>query len=217
MPLCQCRERYDHHARPGLNKTPYTVEEWSFAAAQRRDGEQSWARIVEAMGTNRSDNDLKNKFNAMKRKEKFSEEELRSPAAVFIAYVKEVQAAEAGAAQAAAAHQPRSRQRAASVDSDSGNASESPSSRQPRVARPRRQAKPLRRLADEQAAVVDEVGAVEAAWPAPAADPWALLFPDELPVQNPFDFDAVMANKDFGPVNVAAEDELLFHILWPQQ
>jgi hypothetical protein len=197
-----------------------TAEEYTFMAAQRREGEGSWTRIAEAMGTNRSDNDLKNKYYSMTRKQ-FSEEELRGEAAVLIAYIKEVQAAEASAPGAASARQARSRQRAASVDSRNGSAGESPSSspQQPRVDRPRRPPKPLRPFAGEQAAVVGEVSAGAEAMPQQAFGLEQLAWPEGLyePLMVLDPFDAAMATKDFGQVNDAAEDELLYNLLWAQQ
>jgi hypothetical protein len=107
--------------------------------------------MAKLMGTGRCDNDLKNKFNAMKRKKKISEEDLRGPAAEFIAVVMEVRAAEAEAPAAASALQSRRQQRAASEDNDNGSASTPEAPQPPRVDRPRRGPKPLRRLVDEQA------------------------------------------------------------------
>jgi hypothetical protein len=115
---------------------------------------------------------------------------------VLIAYIKEVQAAEASAPGAASARQAHSRQRAASVDSDSGNASEAPSPQQPRKDRPRQPAKPPRRLAGAQAVVVDVMDAVEAAWP--SQDPMTWFFPaGPLNAVEADPFDLVMLLHDF--------------------
>ena len=109
-----------------------------------------WAAMAKSMGTNRSGNDLKNKLNAMKRRQKnmlernksFSAKELAGPAAALIAYVTELNAAEGPANSEA--QQPRRqcrRTRAVSEDSDSGYNSDvsAPPPPPPRAQRPRRQ------------------------------------------------------------------------------
>ena len=109
--------------------------------------------MAKLMDTGRCDNDLKNKFNAMKRKKKISADDLSGPAAELIAFVTEFKAAEAEAPAASSALPPRRQQRAASADSDNGSASAATpeAAQQPREGRLRSSVKPPSRFGQEQA------------------------------------------------------------------
>jgi hypothetical protein len=136
--------------------------------------------MAKLMDTGRCDNDLKNKFNAMKRKKIITEKDLSGPAAELIAFVQEVNAAEAEAPAEASAELPRRRQRAASEDSDNGSASEAEAPQQPD--RPRRQRKAPLRLTDEQAPPA-----------ATCAPPVLDLFPDCEPTPLVYSVDELLS------------------------
>jgi hypothetical protein len=124
-PYCiQCRDRYNQHAKPELKKGKWTSDEYESLVVQHCAGEGSWARVAKVMGTGRSDNDLKNKFNAMSRKQHYSDEELTGAPSVLVQYIKELHAVEENAPTAALAQQQCHRQRARSEDSDSGSTPE---------------------------------------------------------------------------------------------
>lgn len=105
--------------------------------------------MAKEMGTNRSGNDLKNKFNAMERRvqgmeqrnKSFSADELEGPAAALIAYITELNAAErAGGSPSQQLLRRRRQPHTASEDSDSGcNSEEFTPTPPPRALRPRRQ------------------------------------------------------------------------------
>ena len=151
----QCRDRWNEHLNPQLNKGDWVRAEYDSLVAEHKvqvasGMKVSWAVMSKLMGTNRSGNDLKNKFNAMtrryesmvKRNKSFSADELAGPAAALIAYVTE--RAAAGGATEPESQQPRRQRRhvrAVSEDSDSGYNSDrsAPPPPPPRAQRPRRQ------------------------------------------------------------------------------
>jgi Myb-like DNA-binding protein FlbD len=65
----QCRERYTQHLKPGLNRTPISEEEGRQIMRMVAEYGQRWAQIARNLGTNRSDNQIKNWWNGAKRKE----------------------------------------------------------------------------------------------------------------------------------------------------
>ncbi|KAL2191002.1 hypothetical protein L209DRAFT_747426 [Thermothelomyces heterothallicus CBS 203.75] len=65
----QCRERYTQHLKPGLNRTPISDEEGRQIMKMVSECGQRWAQIARNLGTNRSDNQIKNWWNGAKRKE----------------------------------------------------------------------------------------------------------------------------------------------------
>ncbi|KAL2266322.1 hypothetical protein VTJ83DRAFT_5674 [Remersonia thermophila] len=65
----QCRERYTQHLKPGLNRTPISDEEGRQIMRMVAECGQRWAQIARNLGTNRSDNQIKNWWNGAKRKE----------------------------------------------------------------------------------------------------------------------------------------------------
>ena len=85
----QCRDRYRQH----VNKGAWSREEYESLVAQRRAGERCWTLIAKVMGTGRSEHDVKNKFNAMRRKQRFSDDERTGAAAPLLTYVLELRAA----------------------------------------------------------------------------------------------------------------------------
>jgi Myb-like DNA-binding protein FlbD len=65
----QCRERYTQHLKPGLNRSPISDEEGRQIMRMVNESGQRWAQIARSLGTNRSDNQIKNWWNGAKRKE----------------------------------------------------------------------------------------------------------------------------------------------------
>jgi Myb-like DNA-binding protein FlbD len=65
----QCRERYTQQLRPGLNRSPISEDEGRRIMEMVQESGQRWAQIARALGTNRSDNQVKNWWNGAKRKE----------------------------------------------------------------------------------------------------------------------------------------------------
>jgi Myb-like DNA-binding protein FlbD len=65
----QCRERYTQHLKPGLNRSPISDEEGRQIMRMVSESGQRWAQIARNLGTNRSDNQIKNWWNGAKRKE----------------------------------------------------------------------------------------------------------------------------------------------------
>ncbi|KAL2197331.1 Homeodomain-like protein [Corynascus similis CBS 632.67] len=65
----QCRERYTQHLKPGLNRSPISDEEGRQIMRMVSECGQRWAQIARNLGTNRSDNQIKNWWNGAKRKE----------------------------------------------------------------------------------------------------------------------------------------------------
>ncbi|AEO62539.1 uncharacterized protein THITE_2106830 [Thermothielavioides terrestris NRRL 8126] len=65
----QCRERYTQQLRPGLNRSPISEEEGRRIMEMVQESGQRWAQIARNLGTNRSDNQVKNWWNGAKRKE----------------------------------------------------------------------------------------------------------------------------------------------------
>lgn len=65
----QCRERYTQHLKPGLNRSPISDEEGRQIMRMVSESGQRWAQIARSLGTNRSDNQIKNWWNGAKRKE----------------------------------------------------------------------------------------------------------------------------------------------------
>ena len=205
--MVQCRDRYNHHAKPQLNKGDWAREEFESLVAQHRAGERSWALMAKVMGTGRSDNQLKNKFNAMSRKQRFSDAERTGAPAALVAYVLELRAAEG---EAPTAPPRRRQQRAASVDSDNNSAGEAatpPPAPLPPLNRPRRQTRTPRQYGMEQEPEADPLsaGAVELmpAWQS-AATPESELVQFLLADQNTLDdfncgldLDVFFGNNDF--------------------
>ena len=151
------------------------------------------------MGTNRSGNDLKNKFNAMerrvasmkKRNKSFSADELAGPAAALIAYVTELNAT--GRSSDSQPQQPqrqRRQPRAVSEDSDSDYNSEESA---PCPQRPRR---------NQRRAVVEL--ALQAS---------QLAVDDTQPVMHPWFFDFDQPFAEHGPHDAFGNDALPDDIL----
>ncbi|KAH6626105.1 hypothetical protein B0J18DRAFT_131287 [Chaetomium sp. MPI-SDFR-AT-0129] len=65
----QCRERYTQHLKPGLNRSPISDDEGRQIMRMVSESGQRWAQIARNLGTNRSDNQIKNWWNGAKRKE----------------------------------------------------------------------------------------------------------------------------------------------------
>jgi Myb-like DNA-binding protein FlbD len=65
----QCRERYTQHLKPGLNRSPISDDEGRQIMRMVSESGQRWAQIARSLGTNRSDNQIKNWWNGAKRKE----------------------------------------------------------------------------------------------------------------------------------------------------
>ncbi len=65
----QCRERYTQHLKPGLNRSPISDDEGRQIMRMVGESGQRWAQIARSLGTNRSDNQIKNWWNGAKRKE----------------------------------------------------------------------------------------------------------------------------------------------------
>jgi Myb-like DNA-binding protein FlbD len=65
----QCRERYTQHLKPGINRSPISDEEGRQIMRMVSESGQRWAQIARNLGTNRSDNQIKNWWNGAKRKE----------------------------------------------------------------------------------------------------------------------------------------------------
>ncbi|KAK4242505.1 hypothetical protein C8A03DRAFT_11310 [Achaetomium macrosporum] len=65
----QCRERYTQQLRPGLNRSPISEDEGRRIMEMVQESGQRWAQIARNLGTNRSDNQVKNWWNGAKRKE----------------------------------------------------------------------------------------------------------------------------------------------------
>ena len=207
--MVQCRDRYNQHAKPQLKKGEWAREEIESLVSQHRAGEGSWALMAKVMGTGRSDNDVKNKFNAMFRKQRFSDAERTGAPAALVAYILELRAARSEAPNAAEAPR-RRQQRAASVDSDNNSAGEAatpPAAPPPPLNRPRRQTRTPRQYGMEQEPEADPLsaGAVELmpAWQS-AATPECELVQFLLADQNtPDDFncgldlDVFFGNNDF--------------------
>ncbi|KAK4103829.1 hypothetical protein N658DRAFT_483934 [Parathielavia hyrcaniae] len=65
----QCRERYTQHLKPGLNRSPISDDEGRQIMRMVGESGQRWAQIARSLGTNRSDNQIKNWWNGARRKE----------------------------------------------------------------------------------------------------------------------------------------------------
>ncbi|CAN0093815.1 unnamed protein product, partial [Phaeothamnion confervicola] len=65
----QCRERYLNHLDPGLNKSQWTQQEEALLVSLHRKHSNSWAEIARHI-PGRSDNDVKNRWNLIARREK---------------------------------------------------------------------------------------------------------------------------------------------------
>lgn len=75
----QCRERYTQHLKPGLNRSPISDDEGRQIMRMVGESGQRWAQIARSLGTNRSDNQIKNWWNGAKRKETSKRQESSSP------------------------------------------------------------------------------------------------------------------------------------------
>mmetsp|Transcript_22578 Transcript_22578/g.49010 ORF Transcript_22578/g.49010 Transcript_22578/m.49010 type:complete len:307 (-) Transcript_22578:65-985(-) len=62
----QCRERWHNHLRPGLKKGPWTNKEVALMVKFQSEIGNQWSKIASKM-PGRSDNDIKNKWNAIMR------------------------------------------------------------------------------------------------------------------------------------------------------
>ena len=200
----QCRDRWNEHLNPQLNKGDWVRAEYDSLVAEHKvqvasGMKVSWAVMSKLMGTNRSGNDLKNKFNAMtrryesmvKRNKSFSADELAGPAAALIAYVTE--RAAAGGATEPESQQPRRQRRhvrAVSEDSDSDYNSEESAQRPQRPRRNQRRAVVELALQASQLAVDDTQ---------PVMHPWF------------FDFDQPFA--EHGSLDALGKDALPDDIL----
>ncbi|KAK4127909.1 hypothetical protein N657DRAFT_641976 [Parathielavia appendiculata] len=71
----QCRERYTQHLKPGLNRSPISDEEGQRIMRMVSESGQRWAQIARSLGTNRSDNQIKNWWNGARRKETSKKQE----------------------------------------------------------------------------------------------------------------------------------------------
>ncbi|KAK3904963.1 Homeodomain-like protein [Staphylotrichum tortipilum] len=76
----QCRERYTQHLKPGLNRSPISDDEGRQIMRMVGESGQRWAQIARSLGTNRSDNQIKNWWNGAKRKETSKRQETSSSA-----------------------------------------------------------------------------------------------------------------------------------------
>ena len=59
----QCRERWHNHVDPDVNKSAWTKREDFEIVARYRAWGPKWAAIATALGTHRTDNQVKNQFN----------------------------------------------------------------------------------------------------------------------------------------------------------
>ncbi|KAI8463813.1 MAG: hypothetical protein J3K34DRAFT_526712 [Monoraphidium minutum] len=66
----QCRERWFHHLRPNINKDAWTVEEEAALIEAHRKHGNRWCEIARLMPT-RTENSIKNWFNAILRRRTF--------------------------------------------------------------------------------------------------------------------------------------------------
>ncbi|GAX19268.1 hypothetical protein FisN_4Lu510 [Fistulifera solaris] len=72
----QCRERWTNYLRPGIKKGEWTAEEEELIYEMYRSFGPRWSAMAKLM-KNRTDNDIKNKWNATKRSQR--RKEARSP------------------------------------------------------------------------------------------------------------------------------------------
>ncbi|CAG8480114.1 6305_t:CDS:2 [Cetraspora pellucida] len=71
----QCRERWDSHLKPGINKAnqkPFTLHEEETIWRSYIKGEK-WAKIALKLGNGRTSNDIKNAYNQRLRKSKHNQ------------------------------------------------------------------------------------------------------------------------------------------------
>ncbi len=74
----QIRERYVNHLSPGLNKTPFSEDEKAFVLSQVEKMGQKWEEIASKM-KGRTGNNVKNFYNAHKRKSAQAQASFPSP------------------------------------------------------------------------------------------------------------------------------------------
>ncbi|KAI8473885.1 MAG: hypothetical protein J3K34DRAFT_518607 [Monoraphidium minutum] len=80
----QCRERWNHHLRPNINKAAWSLEEEAaLIAAHRRYGNR-WCEIAKAMPT-RTENSLKNFYNSVLRRKDMTRSNNRNDEGVGLA------------------------------------------------------------------------------------------------------------------------------------
>lgn len=77
----QCRDRWITHLRPGIKKGKWTVEEELLLKEMYENFGPKWSAMAKII-TNRTDNDLKNKWHSMQRKQKRIEEKFRAELAI---------------------------------------------------------------------------------------------------------------------------------------
>ncbi|CAK59052.1 unnamed protein product (macronuclear) [Paramecium tetraurelia] len=66
----QCRERWLNHLNPKISKQPWTDEEDILLLNHVKDQGRRWAEISKIMDGKRSENNLKNRFNSLIKREK---------------------------------------------------------------------------------------------------------------------------------------------------
>ncbi|CAB9502394.1 Myb-related protein A [Seminavis robusta] len=71
----QCRDRYQNHLRPEIKKGKWTHEEEHMIREMHKSFGTKWSCMAKLM-KNRTDNDIKNKWYSMMRKEKKAQEKL---------------------------------------------------------------------------------------------------------------------------------------------
>ncbi|KAM3146932.1 hypothetical protein pb186bvf_001086 [Paramecium bursaria] len=70
----QCRERWNNHLNPSINRTPWTSMEDLDLMKQALQNGKKWALISKKLNVPRSENSVKNRFNCLLRKEKNSKQ-----------------------------------------------------------------------------------------------------------------------------------------------
>ncbi|CAD8170919.1 unnamed protein product [Paramecium pentaurelia] len=66
----QCRERWNNHLNPNINRNPWQLSEDLDLMCQAKEIGKKWALISKKLKVARSENNVKNRFNCLLRKEK---------------------------------------------------------------------------------------------------------------------------------------------------
>ncbi|CAD8085201.1 unnamed protein product [Paramecium sonneborni] len=66
----QCRERWNNHLNPNINRNPWQLSEDLDLMCQAKELGKKWALISKKLKITRSENNVKNRFNCLIRKEK---------------------------------------------------------------------------------------------------------------------------------------------------